>query len=77
SPMAAIRAATSAGARLLGVEDTLGTLRAGYAADLVLCAGDPLRDIGLLSAPEQIVLVAQQGVVRKLTLPERSGSCQT
>ncbi|MFI6631892.1 hypothetical protein ACIBI7_23725 [Nonomuraea fuscirosea] len=39
--------------------------------------GDPLRDIGLLSAPEQIVLVAQQGVVRKLTLPERSGSCQT
>lgn len=77
SPMAAIRAATSASARLLGVEDTLGTLRAGYAADLVLCAGDPLRDIGLLSAPEQIVLVAQQGVVRKLTLPERSGSCQT
>ncbi|MEV5893261.1 metal-dependent hydrolase family protein [Nonomuraea fuscirosea] len=77
SPMAAIRAATSDSARLLGVEDTLGTLRAGYAADLVLCAGDPLRDIGLLSAPEHIVLVAQQGVVRKLTLPERSGSCQT
>ncbi|MEU8397078.1 amidohydrolase family protein [Nonomuraea sp. NPDC048892] len=77
SPMAAIRAATSNSARLLGVEDTLGTLRAGYAADLVLCAGDPLRDIGLLSAPEHVVLVAQQGVVRKLTLPERSGSCQT
>ncbi|MEV5410321.1 amidohydrolase family protein [Thermopolyspora sp. NPDC052614] len=69
SPMEAIRAATSTGARLLGVQDTLGTLRAGYAADLVLCAGDPLRDIGVLAAPENIVLVAQQGVIRKLAPP--------
>ncbi|MEV0388127.1 amidohydrolase family protein [Nonomuraea sp. NPDC050643] len=68
-PMDAIRAATSTSARLLGVEDTLGTLRPGYLADLVLCAGDPLRDIGVLSEPENIVLVAQQGVLRKITLP--------
>ncbi|MEU4571527.1 amidohydrolase family protein [Nonomuraea sp. NPDC023979] len=69
SPMEAIRAATSAGAHLLGVEDTLGTLRTGYAADLVLCASDPLRDIGVLSAPENIALVAQQGVIHRLALP--------
>ena len=63
SPMDAIRAATSNSARLLGVDDRLGALRAGMLADLVICAGDPLRDIGVLSAPENIVLVAQQGVV--------------
>jgi imidazolonepropionase-like amidohydrolase len=65
SPMDAIRAATSNSARLLGVDDRLGTLRQGMLADLVICAGDPLRDIGVLSAPENIVLVAQQGVVVK------------
>jgi imidazolonepropionase-like amidohydrolase len=68
SPMDAIRAATANSARLLGVDDRLGTLRPGMLADLVVCAGDPLRDIGVLSAPENIVVVAQQGVVRKCTL---------
>jgi imidazolonepropionase-like amidohydrolase len=72
SPMDAIRAATSGGARLLGAQDTLGTLRPGYAADLVLCTEDPLRDIAVLAAPQNIALVAQQGVVRKLTLPGAS-----
>jgi imidazolonepropionase-like amidohydrolase len=71
SPMDAIRAATANSARLLGVDDRLGTLRPGMLADLVVCAGDPLRDIGVLSAPENIVVVAQQGVVRKCTLPAR------
>ena len=67
-PMDAIRAATVNGARLLGVDDRLGTLRPGMLADLVICAGDPLRDITLLAAPDNIVVVAQQGVVRKNTV---------
>ncbi|WP_211260512.1 metal-dependent hydrolase family protein [Amycolatopsis jejuensis] len=41
SPMAAIRAATSESARLLGVADRLGSLRTGLLADVVVCAGDP------------------------------------
>ena len=69
SPIEAIRAATSTSARLLGVDDTLGTLRRGHVADLVLCAADPLRDISVLSVPDNIVLVAQRGVIHKLTLP--------
>ncbi|MFI5957553.1 amidohydrolase family protein [Cryptosporangium sp. NPDC051539] len=69
SPMDAIKAATSTSARLLGVDDALGALRPGYAADLVLCAADPLRDISRLASPENIALVVQQGVVRKCTLP--------
>jgi imidazolonepropionase-like amidohydrolase len=67
SPMDAIRAATSNSARLMGVDDRLGTLRPGMLADLVICVGDPLQDIGVLSKPENIVVVAQQGVVRKDT----------
>ncbi|GAA1011975.1 hydrolase [Acrocarpospora pleiomorpha] len=74
SPMDALRAATSNSARLLGLEDKLGTLRPGYAADLVLCTGDPLRDITVLSAPENIAMVVQQGVIRKLTLPDSGSS---
>ncbi|WP_433271016.1 amidohydrolase family protein [Actinosynnema sp. CS-041913] len=37
SPMDAIRAATSNSARLMGVDDRLGTLRPGMLADLVIC----------------------------------------
>ncbi|MFG1924657.1 amidohydrolase family protein [Cryptosporangium sp. NPDC048952] len=69
SPMDAIKAATSTSARLLGVDDTLGSLKPGYAADLVLCTGDPVRDISRLASPENIVLVVQQGAVRKCALP--------
>ncbi|TDD26268.1 amidohydrolase family protein [Actinomadura sp. KC06] len=69
SPMDAIRAATSNSARLLGVDDRLGALLPGMCADFVICAGDPLRDVGVLAEPENIVVVAQQGVVRKLTPP--------
>jgi imidazolonepropionase-like amidohydrolase len=69
TPMDAIKAATSVAADLLGAGDDLGTLRPGRAADLVLCAGDPVRDITRLSAPGNIVLVVQQGVVRRNTLP--------
>lgn len=69
SPMEAIRAATSNSARLMGVEDRLGSLRPGMLADLVLCQGDPLSDISVLAAVENIMVVAQQGVLRKYTLP--------
>ncbi|WP_285687373.1 amidohydrolase family protein [Actinoplanes sp. NBRC 103695] len=68
TPMDAIRAATVNSARMLEVDDRLGSLRPGMLADLVICAGDPLQDINLLSVPENIVVVAQQGVVRKNAL---------
>ncbi|SFO39482.1 MULTISPECIES: metal-dependent hydrolase family protein [Actinomadura] len=68
APMDAVRAATAAGARLLGVDDRLGVLRPGHLADVVLCADDPLRDIRALGDPSRITLVAQQGVVRATRL---------
>jgi imidazolonepropionase-like amidohydrolase len=45
SPMDAIRAATSAPARYLGLQDSLGTVEQGKVADLVVLDADPLRDI--------------------------------
>ncbi|NNF52222.1 MAG: amidohydrolase family protein [Gammaproteobacteria bacterium] len=47
-PMRAIQSATLVAARLLGVEDKLGTLTAGKIADVVAVRGDPLADIAAL-----------------------------
>lgn len=68
-PMAAIVAGTRVSAELLGLSDRLGTLAVGKTADLVLCDGDPLTDIGVLGDPGNIVCVVQDGVVRKDLLP--------
>jgi imidazolonepropionase-like amidohydrolase len=45
TPMQALRAATYEPAAYLGALDTLGTIRPGRAADLVLLRADPLADI--------------------------------
>lgn len=58
SAMAAIRAATSAAARLLGLDGEIGRVAPGYLADVVLVAGDPVGDLGRLVAP---VAVYQAG----------------
>jgi imidazolonepropionase-like amidohydrolase len=61
-PLAAIRAATSADARLLGVDGALGTLAAGKLADVIAVAGDLSRDA---HAMERVVFVMKDGVVYK------------
>ena len=48
APLAAIQAGTINGARLLGWENDIGRLKAGYYADVVAVAGDPLQDIDAL-----------------------------
>ncbi|HEX8112516.1 MAG TPA: amidohydrolase family protein [Kofleriaceae bacterium] len=58
-PLAALRAATSSDAQLLGRDD-LGTLEPGKTADVVGVPGDPSRDI---AAVEKVFFVMKDGVV--------------
>ena len=61
-PMDAIISATSRAARSLGLDDQIGTVRAGYQADLVAVVGNPLDDI---TAVRNVVFVMKGGVVYK------------
>lgn len=60
TPLAALRSATSAGAKLLGLDDKLGTLEAGRLADVVAVPGDPS---GNVAAVEKVFFVMKGGVV--------------
>ena len=61
SPMEAIVASTSTAADLLGLNDMLGTLAVGKAADLLLVDGDPLADIHVLEDAENLALILKGG----------------
>jgi imidazolonepropionase-like amidohydrolase len=61
-PMAAIQSATLEAARLIEMEEDLGTVEAGKIADLVAVPGDPLADIRQMT---KVSFVMQGGVVRK------------
>ncbi len=62
SPAAALRAATSSAAELLGIARLTGTLEAGKEADIVAVPGDPLADIRRM---EQVHFVMKGGKVFK------------
>ncbi|NTU81590.1 MAG: amidohydrolase family protein, partial [Chloroflexales bacterium] len=51
TPMQVIVAATSGGARVLGLGDELGVIAPGLAADILVVDGDPLTDITALTRP--------------------------
>jgi imidazolonepropionase-like amidohydrolase len=62
-PFRAIRAATLEGAKLLGLDDVIGTLEPGKQADLIAVSGDPLSEPELWRDPARIVFVMQGGRV--------------
>jgi imidazolonepropionase-like amidohydrolase len=61
-PMEAIQAATLTAAKLLKIDDRLGTVEAGKTADLVAVAGDPLKNISLM---RDVKFVMKDGKVFK------------
>ncbi|MCC6139221.1 MAG: amidohydrolase family protein [Nitrospira sp.] len=61
SPMEAMLASTAAAARLIGIDDTVGTLVRGRQADLVIVDGNPLKRIDYLRDRSRIMGVMQAG----------------
>ncbi|MBX9826792.1 MAG: amidohydrolase family protein [Xanthobacteraceae bacterium] len=61
SPQEAIRVATADSARLLKLDQQLGSLDEGKNADLVVVDGNPLDDIRVLRAPDKVRRVVLNG----------------
>ena len=61
SALKVLQAATVNAARMLRQDDTLGRLKEGYAADLIVLNANPLDDIEILDRPEQHLLAVVRG----------------
>ena len=60
--MKTIISATIEAAKLLGVEDELGSIEVGKIADIIAVSGDPINDI---TSMENVVFVMKEGKVYK------------
>ncbi|MEP7112496.1 MAG: amidohydrolase family protein [Ilumatobacteraceae bacterium] len=69
SPTATLVAATNHGGAMMGRDDELGQLRAGWLADVIVVDGDPLEDIAVLQDRQRINLVMKDGQIYRDGLP--------
>ncbi|WP_119696323.1 metal-dependent hydrolase family protein [Microbacterium halotolerans] len=63
TPEAALHAGTMAGARVLGIEDRVGSVAVGKMADFVVTDTDPLTSLDRLCEPDAMRMVVQSGRV--------------
>jgi imidazolonepropionase-like amidohydrolase len=66
TPIAALKAATSADSELLGLAKSIGSLDPGKLADIVAIPGDPTQDI---TGTERVVFVMKEGKIVKGRTP--------
>jgi hypothetical protein len=66
SPLEVIHSATQVGARLLGHDDQVGTIRVGRKADLVIVKGNPLANLKLLQPTGTLHLNDETGKVERI-----------
>ncbi|MGS1016553.1 amidohydrolase family protein [Allosphingosinicella humi] len=66
SPLEVIHAATQVGAKALGHEDQVGTIRVGRKADLVIVKGNPLANMKLLFGTGTLKLNDETGKVERI-----------
>jgi imidazolonepropionase-like amidohydrolase len=60
TPVYTLRMATTVNARIIHMEDSIGTLEEGKFADLIATSGDPLQDI---SEMQRVKFVMKGGMV--------------
>ncbi|WBW73586.1 amidohydrolase [Schizosaccharomyces osmophilus] len=61
TPGEILQQATINPAKLFGMENELGQIKAGFYADLLVFNGNPLEDISILDSPERYLLVVMKG----------------
>ena len=74
TPMEAIQAATSVPARVMGMDDWVGTVLPGKRADLLIVEGDPLQDISNLRRSRWVVAGGRMYQASALRMSARGGS---
>ena len=65
TPIEAILTMTRYGGEAMDLDDGLGQIREGFLADLLLVAGDPLTDPGVLLDPGNLIAIMKDGVFHK------------
>ncbi|MCC6173828.1 MAG: amidohydrolase family protein [Chloroflexi bacterium] len=65
SPLEALLAVTRTASEAVGLSDRIGTLEVGKDADVIVVAGDPLANVGILNDPSLICWVLKGGVVAR------------
>jgi imidazolonepropionase-like amidohydrolase len=72
TPMEAIVGATRLGGEIMGMPESLGQVRKGFLADLLLVDGDPLADVRILQDRHRLLAIMQNGVFHKAPPPDLS-----
>lgn len=65
SPMDAIMSATKLGGEIMMMGDSLGQIKEGYLADILVVDGNPLSDVSILQDKDRLRVIMKDGVMHK------------